>query len=178
MLQAITILAVEEGGSISLLPAAAELIWGSLAFLILLFLMLKFVFPKLNETLEERASSIQGRMEAAEAKYLEAEASKADYEASLADARGEADRIIEEARAAADQLRQEARTRAEAEAAQIIERAEAAVAAERDRVLSELRGQVGALSVELASRIVERELDASTHEALVDEYIDQLSSQN
>jgi F-type H+-transporting ATPase subunit b len=175
MLQAITYLAAEDGG-IALLPDPSELIWGSIAFAILLGLMLKFVFPKLNETLEERASSIQGRMEAAEAKYLEAERSKADYEASLADARGEADRIIEEAKAAADELRQEARSRAEA--AQIIERATASVASERDRVLSELRGQVGALSVELASRIVERELDASTHEALVDEYIEQLSSQN
>lgn len=177
MLQAITYLAVEDGG-IALLPDVSELIWGSVAFAILLGLMLKFVFPKLNETLEERATSIQGRMEDAEAKYQEAAASKADYEASLADARGEADRIIEEAKTAADDLRQEARSRAEAEAAQIIERAQSSVASERDRVLSELRGQVGALSVELASRIVERELDASTHEALVDEYIEQLSSQN
>lgn len=177
MLQVITLLAVEDGG-IALLPDTSELIWGLVAFLALMALMMKFVFPRLNETLEERATAIQGRIEAAEAKYQEAEASKADYEASLADARGEADRIVEEARAAADQLRQEARSRAEAEAAQIIERAEAAVASERDRVLSELRGQVGALSVELASRIVERELDPSTHEALVDEYIDQLSSQN
>ncbi len=177
MLQVITLLAVEDGG-IALFPDISELIWGLVAFLALMALMMKFVFPRLNETLQERATAIQGRIEAAEAKYQEAEASKADYEASLADARGEADRIVEEARAAADQLRQEARGRAEAEAAQIIERAEAAVASERDRVLSELRGQVGALSVELASRIVERELDASTHEALVDEYIDQLSSQN
>ncbi len=177
MLQAITFLAAENGG-INLLPDASELIWGTVAFVILLALMLKLVFPKLNETLEERGAAIQGRMEDAEAKYQEAERARADYEESLAEARGEADRIIEEAKAAADDLRNEARSRAEAEAAQIIERAQSSVASERDRVLSELRGQVGALSVELASRIVERELDASTHEALVDEYIDQLSSQN
>jgi F-type H+-transporting ATPase subunit b len=174
----ITLLAAEGAGGIALLPVWSELIWGSLAFLILLFGMFKFVFPKLNETLLERAAAIQGKMEAADAKLLAAEASKADYEASLADARGEADRIIAEAKATADSLRDEARTRAEAEAAQILERAEAAVAADRERVLSELRGQVGALSVELASRIVERELDGATHEALVDEYIAQLSSQN
>ena len=177
MLQAITFLAAENGG-INLLPDASELIWGTVAFVILLALMLKLVFPKLNETLEERGAAIQGRMEDAEAKYQEAERARADYEESLAEARGEADRIIEEAKAAADDLRNEARSRAEAEAAQIIERAQSSVASERDRVLSELRGQVGALSVELASRIVERELDASPHEALVDEYIDQLSSQN
>ena len=175
----ITVLAAAEGaGGIDLLPVWSELIWGSVAFLILLVGMMKFVFPKLNETLEERSAAIQGKMEAADAKLQEAAASKADYEASIADARGEGDRIVAEARAAADALRAEARTRAEAEAAQILERAEASVAAERERVISELRGQVGALSVELASRIVERELDSTTHEALVDEYIAQLSSQN
>lgn len=174
----ITLLAAEGAGGIALLPDWSELIWGSVAFLILLAGMLKLVFPKLNETLEERATSIQGRMEEAEAKLQEAEASKAAYEASIADAKGEADRIIEAAKATAEALRAEARTRAEAEAAQILERAEATLASDRERVLSELRGQVGALSVELASRIVERELDGATHEALVDEYIAQLSSRN
>jgi F-type H+-transporting ATPase subunit b len=174
----ITLLAAEGAGGIALLPDWSELIWGSVAFLILLLGMFKFVFPKLNAMLEERAAAIQGKMEAADAQLQAAEASKADYEASLADARGEADRIIAEAKAAADALREEARTRAEAEAAQILDRAEATAAADRERVLSELRGQVGALSVELASRIVERELDSATHEALVDEYIAQLSSQN
>jgi ATP synthase F0 subunit b len=159
MLQPITC-SLPSAGGIALLPdlVRADLGLGRVPHPPLL--MLKFVFPKLNETLEERAAAIQGRMEAAEAKLPGGRGSKADYEASLADARGEADRIIEEAKAAADALRQEARTRAEAEAAQIMERADASVAAERDRVLSELRGQVGALSVELASRIVERELDA------------------
>lgn len=178
MIHAITMLAADSPGGIELLPDWSEFIWGSVAFLILLFGMLKLVFPKLNETLAERASAIQGKMEEADAKLQQAQASKDDYEASLADARGEADRIIEEAKAAADELRREAKSRAEAEAQQILERAEASVSAERDRVLQELRGQVGALSVELASRIVERELDVSTHEALVDDYIRQLSSQN
>lgn len=177
MLQSITLLAAEEGG-IELFPETPELIWGLVAFLLLLAAMMKFVFPRLNETLEERAAAIQGKVEAADAKLQEAEESKREYEASIADARGEADRILEEARTAAEALREEARNRAEAEATQIIERAQASVAAERDRVLQELRGQVGSLSVELAAKIVERELDESTHTDLVDEYIERLTSQN
>ncbi|MEX2551212.1 MAG: F0F1 ATP synthase subunit B [Nitriliruptoraceae bacterium] len=177
MLQSITLLAAEEGG-IELFPETPELIWGLVAFLLLMAAMMKFVFPRLNETLEERAAAIQGKVEEADAKLQEAEASKRDYEASIADARGEADRILEEARTAAEALREEARNRAEAEATQIIERAQASVASERDRVLQELRGQVGSLSVELAAKIVERELDASTHTDLVDEYIERLTSQN
>jgi F-type H+-transporting ATPase subunit b len=172
-----TILAVETEG-IELFPDESELIWGLVAFLLLMGVMFKLVFPKLNETLEQRSAAIQGRMEEAQHQLEEAEASKRRYDESLDDARGEANRIIEEAKSTADQVRAEARTRAEAEAAQIIERAQAEVAAERDRVLQELRSQVGDISVQLASKIVERELDRSTHEGLVDEYIQRLSSQN
>jgi F-type H+-transporting ATPase subunit b len=76
----------------------------------------------------------------------------------------------------AESLRAEILTKAEAEAAQIVERAHTEVRAERDRALQELRTQVGAMSVELAARIVERELDGDTHQHLVDEYIERLSS--
>ena len=174
-----TILAVEEnGGGIELFPDPSELIMGTIAFLALTALMIKFVFPKANQAFEDRAAAIQGKMEEADAKLVEAEETKRTYEASIADARGEADRIIEEARASAEALRADVVARAEAEAAAIVERAQTEVAGERDRVVQDLRAQVGAISVELASRIVERELDQATHEGLVDEYIQRLSSQN
>lgn len=176
-MQLTTILAAEQEG-IELLPEAPELVWGLVAFLLLMAVMIKLVFPKLNETLEERAAAIQGKMEEADRKLEESTEAKRRFEDSLDDARGEAKRIIDEASAAADEVRAEARTRAEAEAEQILERARADVSAERERVLQELRSQVGELSVELAGKIVERELDRSTHEGLVDEYIQRLSRQN
>jgi F-type H+-transporting ATPase subunit b len=179
MLATILLLAVEEGAEgIELLPEPPELIWGLVAFLILMGLMLKFVFPKLNQTLEERAAAIQGKMEEADERLSDAEEAKRSYEASIADARGEASRIIDEAKTTAESLRADIVAKAEAEAAVIVERAQTEVLAERDRALQELRTQVGAISVELAARIVERELDTATHQGLVDEYIQQLSSQN
>jgi F-type H+-transporting ATPase subunit b len=165
-------------GGLVLAPDLSELVMGLVAFLLLMVAMFKFVFPKLNETLEERGTQIQGKLEEADAKLAEAEASKRNYEASLDDARGEATQIIDEAKATAESLRADILAKAEAEAAQIIERAQTEVAAERQRVVQELRAQVGTMSVELASRIVERELDATTHEGLVDEYIQRLSNQN
>ncbi len=170
------ILAVEEG--IELWPAEPELIWGLVAFLLLLAAMFKLVFPKLNQTLEDRNAAIQGKMEEAEAKLTEAEEARRGYEAAVADAQGEASRIIDEAKSTAESLRADILAKAEAEAAQIVERAQSEVANERDRVLQELRTQVGGMSVELAARIVEKELDASAHEHLVDEYIQRLSSDN
>ncbi len=181
MLLATTIiLAVEndEVEGIQLLPDASELVMGTVAFLLLVALMVKFVFPKANQAFEDRAAAIQGKMEEADAKLVEAEETKRNYEAGIADARGEADRIIEEARASAEALRADVVAKAEAEAAAIVERAQTDVAGERERVVQDLRAQVGAISVELAARIVERELDQATHEGLVDEYIQRLSSQN
>lgn len=166
----------EASGGIELLPETAELVWGLVAFLLLLLFMSKFVFPRVGTMLDERRAEIEGKMEAADAKLVEAEQARRSYEASIADARGEANRIVEEARAAAEAVRSELVSRAEAEAAAIVERARADVAGERERVLQELRGQVGAISVELAERIIERELDGTTHTALVDEYIGKLAA--
>ena len=176
----VTLLAVAEdaSGIDLLLPAIPELIWGFVAFLLLMGLMFKFVFPKADQALEDRSAAIQGKMEEADKRLVEAEKSKADFEAGIADARGEATRIIEEAKQTAESLRRDIVAKAEDEAAQLLEKARADVAAERDRVLQELRSQVGVLSVELASRIVERELDPSTHQLLVDEYIQNLSRTN
>lgn len=175
------ILAVEGNGGvggIDLFPDVSEFVMGFVAFALLMAFMFKFAFPKLNATLEERGAAIQGKMEEADARLNEAEASKRAYESEIADAKGEANRIIEEARTTAEQLKAEVLERAEVEAAQIVERAQADIAGERERVVQDLRSQVGTISVELASRIVERELDQSTHDGLVDEYIQRLSSQN
>jgi F-type H+-transporting ATPase subunit b len=172
-----TILAAEQEG-IELLPAPPELVWGLVAFLLLLGIMYKFVFPNANQMLEDRATAIVGKMEEADTKLAEAEEARARFEAQLADARGEANRIIEDAKSTAESLRADIVAKAETEAAAIVERAQADIQAERERALQELRTQVGVISVELASRIVERELDAGTHQILVDEYIQRLASQN
>lgn len=182
-MQQLLILAAEGGGSGDgvlgvILPAAAELVYGTIAFVIVFVILSKVAFPRLNTILDDRRDAIQGKMEEAEARLQEAEESKRDYEASIQDARGEASRIIDEAKSQAEQVRANLVEQAEQEAATIRERARADAAAERERTLSELRSEVGTLSVELASRIVGKELDPGTHQALVDEYIQNLSSSN
>ena len=159
-------------------PDPAEFIWGSFAFVALLAFMYKFVFPRANQVLDDRSAAIQGKMEEAESKLVEAEDARRTFDAQIADARGEANAIIEDAKSTAESLRADIVAKAGAEAAAIVERAQADIQAERDRALQDLRTQVGAISVALASRIVERELDATTHQSLVDEYIQRLSSQN
>jgi F-type H+-transporting ATPase subunit b len=169
----------EDASGIDLLfPAWAELIWGSLAFLVLFLVMRKLVFPRMDTMLAERRAAIEGKMEQAERQRVEMEEAKRRFEASLGDAKGEASRIIDEARTAAEGQRREIVSNAEAEAKRIVERATADAEAERARLLDELRGQVGALAVDLAGRIVARELDAATHQGLVDDYIARLAARN
>lgn len=166
----------ESGGLEIILPAAAELVYGAIAFVIVYAVLSRFAFPRINQALEDRREAIQGRMEEAEEALREAEETKARYQAMIDDGKSKANEIIEDAKETAESLRRDIVNRAEAEAQAIVQRAQNEVAAERDRALQELRAEVGTLSVQLASRIVEKELDRSTHQELVDTYIQRLSS--
>jgi len=163
-------------GTQTILPDKGELIYGTLAFLIVFVVLWKFAFPALNKMLAERTEKIQGEMEKAEATRTQADQVLAEYRENLAGARGESNRIIEEARKTADQLRRDVQAKAEQESQNTVARAQEEIRAERDRVFQELRSQVGDIAVELAGRVVGESLDKSTHERLIDEYIDQVAS--
>ena len=168
--------AVSENDPKDLYPKLPELLMGAATFLILFIFMWKWVLPRVNTLLEERRQKIQGEMEAAEASHQEAQKELQDYRQQLGGAREEANRIIEEARKTADQLRRDIQVKAEQEAQATVTRAQEEIRVERDRVLQELRGQIGDIAVELAGRVVGKSLDKQTHEQLIDEYIDQVAS--
>lgn len=168
----------DGGGSLELLPDQAELIWGIVAFAVLFAFMAKFAFPRINALLDERAARIQGQIEEAESQRNQAEQLRRQYESQLADARNQANQIVEDARGQAEQVRSDIVSRAEEEASQITARARADAEAERGRLVQDLRTQVASLSVELAGKIVQKELDPSQHQELVDQYINELSGLN
>jgi F-type H+-transporting ATPase subunit b len=161
-----------------LYPHASELVFGAVAFAIIYVFMAKFVIPRMNTLLEERRQKIQGEMEKAEGARVAADEELARYKEQLAGARDEGNRIIEEARRTADQLRADLQGKAEQESHAIVARAQEEIRAERDRVFQELRSQVGEIAVELAGKVVGQSLDKSSHERLIDEYIDQVASGN
>ena len=175
---ATVVLAVEGDPDLQLLPDFPELLWGAVAFALLMAFLFVFVFPRLRQTLDERSARIQGQMEEAEVVRGEAEQLRRQYEEQLAEARNEANAIVEDARQQAERLRQDVLNRAEEEAQQIVARAREEAEADRGRLVQELRGQLAALSVELAGKIVQRELDETQHRELVDSYINELSGMN
>ena len=130
-----------------LYPHANELIVGVIAFAILYFFMAKWVLPRVNQMLDERRQKIQGELERAESTRTDADHLLADYKQQLAGARDDANRIIEEARKTAEQLRRDMQAKAEQESQAIVVRASEEIRAERDRVFTELRQQVGDLPV-------------------------------
>ena len=170
------VLAVAEGaeepsGTDLILPAIDELIWGAVAFALVLFVLNKFAFPKLREAVEAREKQIQSDLEAAERARTEAENEKRQYQQQIADSRGEANRIVEEARQQAEQVRKDVIAKAQAEAEAITTRAQESIAAERASTMQELQATVAAMSIQLAEKVVGRSIDASAQKEMVDAYI-------
>ena len=175
---ALVLAAAEEGGKAPnpILPAKNEIIWGFLSFLVLFVLMAKFAFPAVQRTMQARTDRIRGNLDDAERVKTEAQTVLEEYRAQLADARNESNRIIEEARQTADQLRRDLMQRAEAEVAELKQRTQEDINAARQRTLSDLRSEVAGLAIELAEKVVERNLDRDTNTALIESYITQVGA--
>ena len=173
------VLAQEQGGGESnpIFPATNELIWGAVAFFILLFLMYRTVWPGVTKAYADRRANIEGKLEEAEKERAEAEELLEKYKQRLAAAEDETQRILEEARANAERVRKDLLAKAEADAERQLERARQAIRSERDQAIRQLRGEVGTLAIELATRVVGESLDGERQVRLVDRYIDQLGDQ-
>jgi F-type H+-transporting ATPase subunit b len=159
-----------------IMPATNEILWGGLAFFFLLIALWKFGIPAATNMMHERTERIRGDLDTADKARSDAETVLAEYRTQLAESRTEASRIIEEARQQAEQVRRDLTARAEAEAAELRARNVEQLAAERDRVLGELRGQVASLAVELAEKVVESNLDREANLALIESYINSVGS--
>jgi len=161
-----------------ILPEVNEIIWGGAAFLILFILMVKKGFPAVKGAMDARAEKIRGDLDAAEKAKTDAQAVQSDYESRLADAKGEASRLVDEARVAADQIRSDLIARAEADAAGIRERAAAEADAAKAQAIADLRAEVSGIALGAAERVVQSSLDAEVQGRLIDAYIDEVAGSN
>jgi len=165
------VLASEEQPSI-LLPAMADLIWGTVSFLILLVFFSKFVLPAAKKLADERAEKIEGGLRRAEAAQGEAAVLLKQYQEALAEARTEAATIRNAAQAERSHIVEEARSEAVATATEIAQRATSQLAAEQSQVIAGLQKEVGQIALDLAGRIVgEVLMDDARARATVDRFI-------
>lgn len=173
----LTLLASADGEINPLVPHLVEIIVGLVAFSLLYFFLAKKAFPMFEKAYAERTAAIEGGISKAEAAQAEANAALEQYKAQLADARAEAARIRDEAReqgkAIVDSLTAEARESAE----RITARGEEQLAAERQQVVTQLRGEIGRLAVELAERVVGESLaDDERQRRVVDRFLAELEA--
>ena len=159
-----------------LVPAIPDLVWGTIAFaLILGFMLFRFV-PKINGALDARSDAIAGGIKRAEEAQAEAKAALDKYNAQLAEARGEAGRIKDEAREDAKKIRAELVEAAQAEAARIVANGQAQIEAERSAAMVSLRSEFGTLALDLASGVIGESLsDDKKATGIVDRFLADLA---
>jgi F-type H+-transporting ATPase subunit b len=174
----LAVLAAEEvDGSSVLLPTGADLLWSTVAVVIIGLAFYRYVLPRFQKVLDERTEKIEGGLAKAEHAQSEAASALAEYHRQLADARSQAARIREEARAEGNAIVAELRAKANEDAARILENAQKQIDAERTQAAVALRAEVGALATELASRIIGEALaDEARQSRVIDRFLDDLEA--
>ena len=149
------------------------------AFLLLLFLLGKFIIPPINRAMTARQDAIRAEFAELDEAKSEATAAEEEFKAQIADARHEAARIREEAREQGAAIIAEMREQAQAEAARIVEHAHVQIEADRKAAATSLRSEVGTLATTLAGRIVGESLDDEARQSrVVDRFLTELEGAN
>jgi F-type H+-transporting ATPase subunit b len=168
-------LLAKAGAPNPLLPATAEIVVGFVAFGLLYWVMRRKVVPMFEKAFTARTEAIQGGIERAEKAQAEAADALVQYTEQLSKAQAESQSIREEARVQGAAILEELRAKAQEEAARLTANAHASIEAERQQAVTSLRNEVGALAVELASKIVGEALDDQARQSrIVDRFLEDL----
>lgn len=158
-------------------PPFYDIFWSLVVVVIIAVFFYKFLLPRINGVLDERSAKIEGGLALAEQAQEDAEAARTQRQEQLAQARREAAEIREDANAQASQIVSEARDQAKAEATRLVETANRQIEAERRAAVVSLRGEIGGLATELASRIVGETLADDARQArVIDRFLDELEA--
>ena len=154
-----------------LIPKPAELIPALIAFIIILLVLARLVWPSVLDMMEKRQQKIQDDLDAAERSKVKAAEEAKGYEAKILEAHHEADAIVAKAKKEAEEVRSAVLAKAQREAADIIAKAHGAVDSERHKAMIELSSSVVDLSVEIASKIIGNDLSVEEQRKLAEKYL-------
>ncbi|MDX1564702.1 MAG: F0F1 ATP synthase subunit B [Phycisphaeraceae bacterium] len=167
--------AADAGGKPSLFEGTIYQSIAALVSFTLLFLILrKYAWGPILKGLQDREEKIKGDLEAAEAANLKATETLADYEKKLAEAHSEARSLLDEARKDADQYRQRLQAEAEKEAAEQRRRAADEIDRAKQAALQEMYAQAGALAVDVAGKILQRQIDEDDTQKLINQSLSEM----
>ena len=139
--------------------------------MIQLLIFKKFLLNPVKKVIAERKAKADSQIADAQKLRVEAEAMKAEYEQNLQNARTEANQIVAAAQKTAASRSEEMLGEARAQAAAMKQKAEADIAQERKKAVNEVKDEIGGIAMEIASKVVEREIKETDHKDLIDEFI-------
>lgn len=142
------------------------MIWMSIAFIVVLFLLKKFAWKPILKAIKDREDHIEESLQLATKVKSEMQELKSSNEKLLQDARTERDNLLKDARATKDEMINEAKSKASEEADKMIANAKEAIENEKMAALTHLKTEVGKLSLEIAEKIIRERLadDAKQNE--------------
>ena len=139
--------------------------------MIQLVIFKKLLLNPVKKVIAERKAKADSQIADAQKFRTEAEAMKAEYEQNLQNARTEANQIVAAAQKTATARSEELLGEARAQAAALKQKAEADIAQERKKAVNEVKDEIGGMAMEIASKVVEREIREADHKDLIDEFI-------
>ena len=136
-----------------------------------IYLIKRFLFKPVNEMLEKRRSMADAQIQDAIRAKDEAQAMKAEYEQNMADAKNKANEILTSAQKTASVQSEEMLKEAAAQAAAIKAKAEKDIAQEKRKAVNEIKDEIGGMAMDIAGKVIEREISEEDHKKLIDEFI-------
>jgi len=130
-----------------------------------MYLIKRFLFKPINEMLEKRRAAADAEITDAEAAKKEANAIKEEYEQNMQEAKEKANEILESARKTATLQSEKIVKEASEQAAALKNKAEKEIA------VNEVKGEIGGIAMDIAGKVIEREINEKDHEKLIDEFI-------
>ena len=156
-------------------PGIGLIFWMTLGFSIVLFILAKFAWKPILKSLKQRETDIDAALHSAQAARQEMEALKVNNELLLKEAKEERDALMRDARKVRENMLEDAKIKANEEANRIIESARASIEMEKMAALTDLKNQLGMISIEIAEKVLKEELtQKSRQDEIVRKMLDEL----
>jgi len=155
-------------------PNPGLILWTIVTFVLLLLVLRRFAWKPLLKALHDRESSVRSTLERADAARAEAERTLEENKRQLAKAEEESQNILREGRALGEKLKQEMTEQASQQSRRLVEQARQEIERDKEAALAALRGEVSALALQVAGKILDETLDEKKHRALIDDSLRKL----
>lgn len=154
-----------------LAPNAGLMFWTLVVFLLLLFILGKFVFPKITAAVEAREKALEEAIEGAKRDREAAARALAEQQAQIDTARAEAQKLIVEGRQIGEKVRAQMIEETQQQQQQMLERARREIESEKTNAIAEMRREAIELAIAGASKVIEKNLDDQSNRKIVENFL-------